>query len=204
MRPNNFNNLEPHNPTDVGRLTWWLVAILSSVAVLAVIDVVADIREGTDFAHVAIEILVAVLAVVGVGLLGRQLARSISQSRAELKSQNSDLEHALETTRLESEKWRENARDLMRGLGAAIEEQFVQWELSPAESEVALLLLKGLSHKEVANVRGIAVATARQQAAAVYRKAGISGKQELLAFFLEDLMLPGQPGESEQPVAKIG
>jgi DNA-binding NarL/FixJ family response regulator len=53
-----------------------------------------------------------------------------------------------------------------------------------------LLLLKGLSHKEVAKVRSVSEATARQQARAVYKKGGLSGRHDLAAFFLEDLMLP--------------
>jgi DNA-binding NarL/FixJ family response regulator len=55
---------------------------------------------------------------------------------------------------------------------------------------VASLLLKGLSHKEIAEVRRVSEATARQQARAVYKKAGLSGRNELAAFFLEDLLLP--------------
>lgn len=55
---------------------------------------------------------------------------------------------------------------------------------------LGLALLKGLSHRELAEVRSITEATARQQARAVYRKAGRSGRNELAAFFLEDLLLP--------------
>ena len=73
----------------------------------------------------------------------------------------------------------------------ALDRQFQRWALSPAEKEVALLLLKGLSHKEIAEVRSITEATARQQARAVYKKAGLSGRADLAAFFLEDLLLPG-------------
>ena len=35
-------------------------------------------------------------------------------------------------------------------------------------------------------------ATARQQARAVYKKAGLSGRNDLAAFSLEDLWLPGE------------
>jgi DNA-binding CsgD family transcriptional regulator len=71
-----------------------------------------------------------------------------------------------------------------------MDEQFDRWALSPAEKETALLLLKGLSHKEIAQVRAVSDATARQQARAVYKKGGLSGRNDLAAFFLEDLMLP--------------
>jgi len=53
-----------------------------------------------------------------------------------------------------------------------------------------MLLLKGLGHREVAQVRGTSERTARQQALSIYRKAGLSGRAELSAFFLEDLLPP--------------
>ncbi|KPK49998.1 MAG: LuxR family transcriptional regulator, partial [Myxococcales bacterium SG8_38_1] len=87
-------------------------------------------------------------------------------------------------------RWRGEVRDLMKGLSAAIDQQFDRWDLTPAEKEVALLLLKGLSHKDIAEVRSVTEATARQQARAVYKKGGLSGRHDLAAFFLEDLMLP--------------
>jgi DNA-binding NarL/FixJ family response regulator len=55
-----------------------------------------------------------------------------------------------------------------------------------------VLMLKGLSHKEIARVRATSEATVRQQAASVYRKSGLSSRAELSAFFLEDLLAPGE------------
>jgi DNA-binding NarL/FixJ family response regulator len=62
--------------------------------------------------------------------------------------------------------------------------------LSPAEREVGLLLLKGLSHKDIAQVRSTTETTIRQQALALYRKSALRSRAELSAFFLEDLLLP--------------
>lgn len=62
--------------------------------------------------------------------------------------------------------------------------------LSPAERQIALLLLKGLSHKEIAQIRLVSETTVRQQARSLYRKAGLSGRNDLAAFFLEDLLGP--------------
>ncbi|RMF83933.1 MAG: DNA-binding response regulator, partial [Nitrospirae bacterium] len=95
----------------------------------------------------------------------------------------------------EAERWRREARHLLRGLGEAIDAQLHRWGLTPAEREVALLLLKGLSLREIAAVRRVGEATTRQQAQAVYRKAGLAGRHELAAFFLEDLLLPAEARE---------
>jgi DNA-binding CsgD family transcriptional regulator len=101
-----------------------------------------------------------------------------------------DLKQRLALTEADALRWRAEARDLVRGLAVALDQQFDRWALSPAEKETALLLLKGLSHKEIAEVRSVSDTTARQQARAIYKKAGLGGRHDLAAFFLEDLMLP--------------
>ena len=96
----------------------------------------------------------------------------------------------LAVARQEAERFRNEAHDALRGLGEAIDRQFIRWQLSPAEREVGLLLLKGLSHREVAAARSTGETTIRQQALAIYRKSGLRNRSELSAFFLEDLLLP--------------
>ncbi len=49
-----------------------------------------------------------------------------------------------------------------------------------------------MSLKEVAEIRGTVEKTARAQSMSIYSKAGLSGRSELAAFFLEDLLLPTQ------------
>ena len=93
---------------------------------------------------------------------------------------------------------------MLQGLGAALDRQFERWALSEAEKEVALLLLKGLSHKEIAELRSVTEATARQQARAMYKKAGLSGRAHLAAFFLEDLMLPSSPAPPAAAAKPLG
>jgi DNA-binding NarL/FixJ family response regulator len=45
-----------------------------------------------------------------------------------------------------------------------------------------------LAGSEIAEVRGVGETTVRQQARALYRKAGLGGRADLAAFFLEDLL----------------
>lgn len=82
------------------------------------------------------------------------------------------------------------ARKQLEGLAVFINAHFENWDLTPAEKEVALLLLKGFSMREIADLRDISERTARQQATAVYGKSGLNGRTGLSAFFLEDLLLP--------------
>jgi DNA-binding NarL/FixJ family response regulator len=81
-------------------------------------------------------------------------------------------------------------------LGKAIEDKFRAWGLTPVESEVALLLLKGHSHKEIAFMTGRGEKTVRQHAVSVYQKSALRGRAELAAFFLEGVTLPGIPERS--------
>ena len=66
--------------------------------------------------------------------------------------------------------------------------QFDLWGFSKSEQEIALLLLKGLSFKEIASIRNRQEKTVRQQASAIYRKSGVMGRYEFSAWFFEDML----------------
>jgi DNA-binding CsgD family transcriptional regulator len=175
--------------TSEGRLLAGALTVFAAVALLAAADVAFDIAEGTTIGHVAVEGTVFLVGLLGALFMGSRLLRLVRSAR-EMREEARALAERLRETEAEAARWRVEAGDLLKGLGAALDKQFERWALSPAEKEVALLLLKGLSHKEIAEVRSITEATARQQARAVYRKAGLSGRSALAAFFLEDLLLP--------------
>ena len=107
-----------------------------------------------------------------------------------IKRERIDLLNDLSRVRSESDRWRSAARVHIEGLGKAIAAQFKVWKLSDSEADIALLMLKGLTQKEIAHLRGSEEGTVRQQAAAVYRKSGLSNRSELGAYFLEDLLSP--------------
>lgn len=72
-----------------------------------------------------------------------------------------------------------------------IEERFAEWGLSPAERDVALFQVKGLSTADIAAMRKTSEGTVKAQTNAIYRKAGVSGKAQLLSVFIEDLLHDG-------------
>jgi DNA-binding CsgD family transcriptional regulator len=175
--------------TSEGRLLAGVLVAFLTVAVLAAIDIFSDLREGTTVSHVVSESGVFLVGLLGSIFIVRRLVLTLRGARA-ARREVLELAKRLVATEAEANRWRSEARDLVNGLAAALDQQFDRWALSPAEKETALLLLKGLSHKEVAKVRSVSEATARQQARAVYKKGGLSGRHDLAAFFLEDLMLP--------------
>ncbi|WP_320178308.1 helix-turn-helix transcriptional regulator [Roseovarius pacificus] len=86
-----------------------------------------------------------------------------------------------------------------------LEERFEQWGLTPAERDVALFSVKGLSLSEIAAMRNTSDGTVKAQSNAIYRKAGVSGRAQLLSLFIDDLMaeaLPGVPEHEALPKAQ--
>ena len=100
------------------------------------------------------------------------------------------LTRELDAARIQGRQWRDETRALLKGLGEAIDRQFLTWKLTEAEREIGLLILKGMSLKEIAAVRVTSERTIRAQARSIYAKAGLSGRAALSAFFLEDLLAP--------------
>ncbi len=163
--------------------------MLSTLLLLMVLDLIADARISGRSAHLFIESIVMFLGGVGIALLWREWLRerrAAVTARLELgRAHEAEMQW-----RDEAARWRQESHVLLQGLGEAIGRQFDAWSLTRAEKEVGLLLLKGLSHREIAAVREASEATVRQQAQALYEKAGVRGRAELSAFFLEDLLLP--------------
>ena len=69
-----------------------------------------------------------------------------------------------------------------------VETSFTEWGLTPAERDVALFAIKGLSIQEIAAARETSEGTVKAQTNAIYRKAGVSGRSQLLSLFIDDLM----------------
>jgi DNA-binding CsgD family transcriptional regulator len=69
-----------------------------------------------------------------------------------------------------------------------LDEHFDGWGLTPSEREVALLSIKGLSIAEIAEVRQTKEGTVKAQSNAIYSKAGVSGRPQLLSLFIEELI----------------
>lgn len=162
----------------------WPLILLLLFSVSVGVDLVADFDEGIRGTHVVVEAITLLLALSGVGAAAWQLRAAVRNTWA--------LQRDLVQTRADLERWRAESQSLMRDLGSALELQFVRWGLTVAECEIALLILKGFSYKEVAHARGTTERTVRHQALAIYRKAGFAGRAELAAFFLNDLLLPAQ------------
>jgi len=81
----------------------------------------------------------------------------------------------------------QNLANQYRGV---MQKQFDAWQLTASEQDVVIGLLKGLSFREIAELRDTREKTVRQQASSVYKKAGVSSRNELAAWFFEDMLDP--------------
>jgi len=136
-------------------------------------------------------------ALGGLALLAAlTVAGLIVWQRTSASRREHELGKNLEAARQDASLRGAEAESLLRGLGEQIDRQFGAWGLTAAEREVALLMLKGLRHKEIASMRATSERTVRQQALTIYKKAGLDGRTDLAAFFLEDLLQPGSLGAS--------
>lgn len=166
------------------RTRWWAVA-----AVVAGIALFLGIEIFEEPAASPLEILIELLKVAPVVITSVGLALLFRVTRQQ-RDEHLQVIRDLEVARLQGQRWRSESRVLLNGLGEAIDAQFTRWNLTDAEREVALLLLKGLSTKEIAAVRAGSERTVREHARAIYSKAGLTGRAALSAFFLEDLLAP--------------
>jgi DNA-binding CsgD family transcriptional regulator len=74
-----------------------------------------------------------------------------------------------------------------------LEQSFTQWGLTPAERDVAFFVLKGFSTAEIAGFRNTSEGTVKAQTNAIYRKAGVSGRGQLMSLFIDDLIADTLP-----------
>ncbi|HEY5618378.1 MAG TPA: LuxR C-terminal-related transcriptional regulator [Vicinamibacterales bacterium] len=163
--------------------TWALVAVVAGVGLFIALEMLEEPNLSMlDLALELVGIVPVVTTSVGLAVLFRVAARQREEHLTVIRD--------LEVARIQGERWRSEARTLLNGLGEAIDAQFSRWNLTEAEREVALLLLKGLSLKEIAAVRASTERTVRAQARSLYSKAGLTGRAALSAFFLEDLLAP--------------
>lgn len=72
--------------------------------------------------------------------------------------------------------------------------RFNEWGLTAAERDVAMFAIKGMSVQEMARLRDTSEGTIKAQTAAIYRKANVTGRPQLLSLVIEDML--GGPDES--------
>lgn len=179
------------DPNDKQSLAVPLAGVLLVIAVGGAVDLVFDAPTDWLSPHVLYELSLIVGALGAATWLWRRWRRA--------ERDNVRLAGLIVERQAERDAWRSSAEQALAGFARAIDGQLSAWNLTPAEREVVILLLKGRSHKEIANSSHRSERTVRQHAAAAYEKAGLAGRAELAAFFLTDLPLQAGTVPGERP-----
>lgn len=82
-----------------------------------------------------------------------------------------------------------------------LQSHFDEWRLTPAQRDVALLAVKGLTNAEIADVRNTKEGTIKAQLNSVYAKAGVSGRSQFIGLFVEELMAGPVDASSQDQTA---
>ncbi len=170
--PERVETLTPDVKTRA-RTLWWLLAIQAGCALFFVFDLLADLagwgEQGFGFDDDLVEIVVVAGLIIGLVFVAaelRALLRRHERTEAQLKVASGAFFELLD-------------------------QNFSEWALTPSERDVALLAIKGLSVAEIADIRQTKQGTIKAQCNAIYQKAGVSGRPQLLSLFIEDLMADG-------------
>jgi DNA-binding CsgD family transcriptional regulator len=198
VSPHEFPPGQPDAPPPIdedspGAFPRAVIVILALVALGGMVDLALDRPQRWLSAHVLFELSLVTLSLASIAVLTvrwRRTTTELAGARLALAT----TRRSLAERQAERDAWRASAQSALAGLGVAIDRQFAAWGLTPTEREVALLLLKGVGHKQIAAHTGRSERTVRQHAVSVYQKAGLGGRAELAAFFLHDLMLPTPAG----------
>lgn len=160
----------------------FLMIVLILIMALVLTDVLTDFQDGANVGHLVLEGLLGLFAAYAFFIL----IKNRFTNKHELQRQSDSIMQLI----AEANTWKTNSQKYIQGLSRAIDLQLTKWNLTEAEKEVALLLLKGLSIKEIAQIRKTSEKTTRVQSTMIYQKSGLRGRSELAAFFLEDLLSP--------------
>ncbi len=173
------------------RQNWILTELLAIILVLLLIDVWFDLSQGVSLSHLVLEGIAGILGLAGIFSIWY---RRIVPLEGALRSNEISRKELV----LEIERWKSSIAPYAANIRQEIEKQFNNWQLTPAEKETAFLLLKGLSLREIAEVRNVSEKTVKQHNLSIYQKSGLAGRAELSAFFLEDLLaFPAQGTDSK-------
>jgi DNA-binding CsgD family transcriptional regulator len=156
-----------------------IILLLTIVVMLSAADVVHDYREGAGTMHLLIEFVLIGVSFTLITLLASEVWRQSRHNRRlkdELRVKADNIRSLASPEILEAR----------HNLAQVAERQFSDWGLTQTEKEVGLLLLKGLSFKEIAAVRDTSEKTVRQQASSIYGKSGLNGRHAFAGWFIED------------------
>ena len=157
-----------------------IAAALGVIMTLNTLDVITDITLGVPRWHIIEEGVIVLISAIGFVYLLWEMRRRSGEMKV--------LAHNLRNADQQLQDITEGMQRARSRFSETIHQQFLAWGLTLSEQQVAMLLLKGLSFREIAVVRETREKTVRQQASSIYAKSGLDGRHAFAAWFLEDFL----------------
>ena len=162
----------------------FIIVSLALLQFMVVTDILEDIQDKKSLFHMLFESITLVMGFISVFSLILSLRKKLGLAEANFINAKNEVK----MLQKEKEEWETKNLKYIEGLSQSIKGKLDSWKLTPSEKEIALFSLKGLSTKEISDIRSTSEITIRQQLSSIYSKSGLRGKNELISFFLEDLL----------------
>lgn len=145
-----------------------LIVLQAATAIFFLIDSLMDLASESpgELAHNLAEFIAVLSLVACVVLLSREVQRILRRHER--------VEQQLQA-----------ARGAFSGV---MERHFAEWGLTPSERDVALLSIKGAPIAEIASARGTREGTVKAQLNAIYSKAGVANRTQLVGVFIDEII----------------
>ncbi len=161
--------------------------LLLGTSLFALGDIIIDMEEGVSLSHLVHEAALWLFSMIGA-IYQFRIIKWQNKEMHEFKQKITELDKLNIQLKTEQQDFQKKISHLSNEFLNHIDEQFNKWGFTRGEKEIALLLIKGLAMKEIADIRGSNENTVRQQASQIYKKSSLGGRMELSAFFLDDLL----------------
>ena len=168
----------PLDPNDLAprwrqmRATWVLILVCGLILCfdiggeLFLIARYPHSLSGLAMLHIVVEFLATFGLGVAFSLIRTEMRRSLARSRID----------------------RENLTAIRGDFDRLLQERFREWDLTPAESDVALLTIRGMKIADIARMRHAHDGTVKSQLSTIYRKSGTTTRTEFVARFIDDFL----------------
>lgn len=155
------------------------IVFVGGLVSITIYDIIKDIKDGIPFDHWVHELVIASLSILFIFYkiyIAFIRDNKIKNMEDKITQQNSEINY-----------YKERVKTFKHEFAEIIDNQFKIWGFTKSETDIALLIIKGLSMKEIAELRGSSEATVRQQSISIYKKSKTENRIQLSAYFLEDL-----------------
>jgi DNA-binding CsgD family transcriptional regulator len=161
-------------------ITYFLIGIF----LLVVLKISLNILTGANIFNIFFD-LVLELAILGLVIM---MVNFVWKYFRDEEQTREIIRHDLEATKKIAQAFEKKSQGLVKEFQSYVHHEFNQWQLSQSEKEISLLILEGLSSKDMSQKRFTSERTIRNQCAAIYQKSKLAGKNDFCAYFLKEFL----------------